>query len=71
MIVDERVSESKEIVDVLLNSSFKSPYQLAAATERLESAVVWARFFNMDGDEYHIDNVSLKASCEDKITHRR
>ncbi|MEK6874234.1 MAG: S16 family serine protease [Nanoarchaeota archaeon] len=69
IIVSERITETLGTVDEILKMTHNNSqtYQIAQATERLESAIVWSRFFNKGGTNYLVNNVSLKASCEDKI----
>jgi predicted S18 family serine protease len=41
---------------------------LAYAVERLGSAYSWAKFFDMEGEEYLMDNAVLMESCLSKIS---
>ncbi|MBI4449411.1 hypothetical protein HY641_05295 [Candidatus Woesearchaeota archaeon] len=69
IIVDERLSEAQDTIDGLLKqeSNLTKALALAQATERVESAVAWSRFFGQPGVHYEVDPVALQRSCEDKI----
>ncbi len=67
MIVEERLSEAQETIEEIYKTNSSASYMLASATERVESAVVWSKFFMMGGAKYQVDNTTLAQSCEDKI----
>jgi uncharacterized protein len=72
MAVMSRATESHEkLIDAYndLNSSLNSSiYQLAYATERLNSAHSWAQFFGTKGKEFILDKYQMERSCLQKIS---
>ncbi len=67
MIVNERVQESKSILEQI-NSSNVSSEELSYAYERLYSGVYWSDFFGLPGEKFVLENQKLKESCESKIS---
>ncbi|MBU2561873.1 MAG: hypothetical protein KKD17_06250, partial [Nanoarchaeota archaeon] len=60
MIVKERILEARQY---LSTGNDSSPF--GYVDERLNSAVVWSVFFGNEGEEYNLDEESLKGSCEE------
>ena len=71
MITKERIDEAEERKNLAienLNNTKEAVYWLAFATERLNSAESWSSFFGAKGQEFIIDNETLKQSCQVKIS---
>jgi predicted S18 family serine protease len=67
MIVAERLSDSKRILSQM-NPENISAAQLAYATERFETARVWSRFSDLDGQQFVMDKDLLKIVCNKKLS---
>jgi len=73
MVVNDRLAESKARLEqaelqLEMNNTNASLYQLAYGIERLNSAQSWAVFFNMPGRTFKIDKNKLEQSCLKKIS---
>ncbi len=70
MAVKERLSEAKSsLIDVKNKADPKDAASiLAYAEERYYSAVAWAKFFDLEGKKFNIDQKKLKNSCASKIS---
>ncbi len=68
MIVNERISESQELLDQAYETESKndSLYYYSFANERLYSAVSWSEFANITGQEIDL-STNLDVSCRSKI----
>lgn len=70
MAVKERLSEAKNTLEQARNNA--NPKEavniLAYSEERYYSGVAWAKFFGLEGKEFHIDKNKLKDSCTSKIS---
>ncbi|MBI4739438.1 hypothetical protein HY772_07915 [Candidatus Woesearchaeota archaeon] len=64
MIIKERLLDARGALDEGTNSSA----QLAYASERLESAISWQRFFGVGDGRVALDEKSLRKSCLDKLS---
>lgn len=67
MIVKERLSDAKTALSGM-NPENISSYQLAYATERFDTAVVWSRFSKLPGQKFIMDNDLLKVVCTKKLS---
>ncbi len=62
MIVKERILEARKLLETGQNDSSTLGY----VSERLNSAKAWSTFFEQEGGEqYNLDEESLKGSCEE------
>ncbi|MBN2112073.1 hypothetical protein JW707_03155 [Candidatus Woesearchaeota archaeon] len=71
MITKERIGESEDRRKVAIeniNDTKEAVYWLAFAQERLNSAESWSNFFGTEGQDFIIDNETLKESCYAKIS---
>ena len=70
-IVKDRIAETESRINRSLThleagDRSSSLFELAFATERLESAYAWSKFFGLI-DEFEIDQEMIKSACEFKI----
>ena len=66
MIVKERLREAEEIVNGITNDT-DYVKQTAVATERINSAKSWSKFFELDSKKFVFEKSDLKDSCQKKI----
>ncbi len=69
MVVEERLHEAQETLDSLAGSEQGEDqfYTLAYAQERIESAISWMHFFDMEGKLFFLDDDNLELVCHQKI----
>lgn len=63
------INETAQNISVVTNrlAMGKAIYYLALAIERLRTASSWAKLFNMEGEEYLLNQDSLRLSCKNII----
>lgn len=66
-IVSDRISEARDIIDVI-NITNISYVDLAYAYERAYSVSAWKRFFSLQSKPYKMDQTQLSRVCEEKIS---
>ena len=67
MIVAQRLSEAKSILSDMSPENI-SISELAYATERFNTAVIWSRFSNFPGQKFVMDKDLMKIACTKKIS---
>ncbi|MEM4397624.1 MAG: S16 family serine protease, partial [Candidatus Woesearchaeota archaeon] len=70
MIVNDRLMEAEQRLNNALetNNTNHTIYNLAYSIERLNSAVSWANFFDMNGKKFTINKKTMEDSCLRKIS---
>ncbi|MCX6709431.1 MAG: hypothetical protein NTV63_00540 [Candidatus Woesearchaeota archaeon] len=73
VIVDSRISEAEEYADEAMksiaeNKSADAIYSLSYAEERLVSANLWKRFFEMPGKKFNFNEENMRNLCLNKIS---
>jgi uncharacterized protein len=67
MIVAERLSDAQIILSEIDLENI-SAYNLAYASERFGTAIIWSRFSKLPGQEFIMDNELLRIACSQKIS---
>ena len=74
MVVKERLFDARNSLknaatkdenNILTNLSYS---EIAYAKERLATAIIWSRFFNLPGEKFTLDENSLKSACSKKLS---
>ncbi|MEM2138631.1 MAG: S16 family serine protease [Candidatus Woesearchaeota archaeon] len=70
MIVNDRLIEAEQRLNNALetNNTNQTIYHLAYSIERLNSAVSWANFFDINGKKFSINKETMDESCLRKIS---
>lgn len=66
-VIKERLMESREYKERVVNASKKDLYNLAYSFERVYSAFSWSNFFDHRGRSYVFNRNLLEFSCQSKI----
>jgi len=67
MVVAERLSDAQIILSEI-NLENISAYQLAYASERFGTAIVWSKFSKLPGQKFIMDTELLQLACSKKIS---
>ncbi|HYD03550.1 MAG TPA: S16 family serine protease [Alphaproteobacteria bacterium] len=67
MIVAERLSEASEIL-YQMNPENVSRQEFAYAIERYNTAKIWSRFYDLEGQEFVMDEDLMKVVCSKKLS---
>jgi len=67
MVVAERLSEAKDTLSQM-NPENISAYQLAYSIERFDTAVEWSKFYDLNGQQFVMDEGFLNTVCKKKLS---